>query len=316
MPIHPVPRPAPRPLARTVARAAAGLVAVVGGLGVTACEPLPPEPVPELCLGLTVTMVGTSGPDTITGTPGDDIIVALGGDDVIIGNGGRDVVCAGAGNDRLVGGPGDDWMDGEAGSDVLDGGVDGDWLRDSAGVPTDVNRLIPGLGPDTLNGGPGKDIVDYSAAHGPIFASLRNEAVTTEEGNDSLRDAYVPGRRVDVIIGTAYGDQLWGDERSNTLDGRGGDDVIAGGGGDDTLVGGPGADRASYFGAAGSVVVDLTAGTATGEGRDTLSSFEQVAGGNFADRLTGTTGPNLIDGGKGTDACDGRGGADIVIGCP
>lgn len=305
----------PRPIGRT----AAGLVALACALGATACEPVPPPPsVPRVCLGLTVTITGTPGPDRITGTEGDDIIASLGGDDVITGLGGRDVVCAGAGADRIVGGAGGDWIDGEAGSDTLDGGIGGDWLRDSDGAPTDVNRLIPGTGPrNTLNGGPGKDVVDYGTTQGPIFVSLANESVSTEEGEDSLHDAYEPGRRVDAIIGTAYGDQLWGDHRSTTLDGRGGDDILYGATGDDTLIGGPGTDRVTYFGATGTVTVDLTANTATGaDGRDALSGFEQVAGGNFADRLTGTTGPNLIDGGKGVDTCIGGGGADVIIGCP
>jgi Ca2+-binding RTX toxin-like protein len=80
------------------------------------------------------------------------------------------------------------------------------------------------------------------------------------------------------------------------------------------------------------VTVDLAAGTATGEGTDTLTGIENVFGsGNFGDTLTGDTQDNALfgsggddsvsggdgnddlDGGNGTDALDGGIGTDTCL---
>ncbi|MGQ0592895.1 MAG: hypothetical protein ACT4QB_09650 [Gammaproteobacteria bacterium] len=89
------------------------------------------------CRGRSVTIFGTSGPDTIRGTRRRDVIHGLRGNDVIRGLGANDIICGGAGRDTLAGGAGNDRLFGEAGKDRLDGG----------------------LGRDRCNGGPGRDTV-------------------------------------------------------------------------------------------------------------------------------------------------------------
>ena len=89
------------------------------------------------CGGLSVTIFGTSGPDTIRGTRRRDVIHGLRGNDIIRGLGGNDIICGGAGRDTLAGGKGNDRLFGEAGKDRLDGG----------------------RGRDRCNGGPGRDTV-------------------------------------------------------------------------------------------------------------------------------------------------------------
>ena len=49
-----------------------------------------------------------------------------------------------------------------------------------------------------------------------------------------------------------------------------------------------------YWWASGPVTVDLTAGTATGAGNDTLTGIESVEGGPFNDTITGDANPNHI----------------------
>ena len=88
---------------------------------------------------------------------------------------------------------------------------------------------------------------------------------------------------------------------NDTLDGGGGDDVLLGGPGSDTLRGGAGRDTASFEDATAPVTVDLTAGTASGEGGDTLSDVEGVIGSPQADSITGDAGANTLDGGGGDD---------------
>lgn len=114
------------------------------------------------CRGLTATVSGTPGDDTLLGTPGPDVIAALGGNDRILARSGRDLICAGAGHDyvnagtaadlifgaggrdRLLGSGGPDLLKGSGGSDVLKGNRGGD-------------RLRGGRGFDLCRGGPGAD---------------------------------------------------------------------------------------------------------------------------------------------------------------
>ncbi|HEX6576780.1 MAG TPA: ExeM/NucH family extracellular endonuclease [Jiangellaceae bacterium] len=96
----------------------------------------------ERCVGLTPTIRGTDGPDTLTGTTKPDVIMGLGGNDVIRGGNDDDVICGGAGDDVLRGENGVDTLLGGFGDDVLFGG-NGD------------DSLIGGPGSDVLNGGGG-----------------------------------------------------------------------------------------------------------------------------------------------------------------
>ncbi|HEX2275021.1 MAG TPA: hypothetical protein VHG90_14205 [Acidimicrobiales bacterium] len=88
------------------------------------------------CGGLTPTIVGTAGRESIFGTPGPDVILGGGGNDVILGRDGNDVICGGDGADTVIGGDGDDRLLGDAGND----------------------RLLGGPGSDSLNGGVGVDV--------------------------------------------------------------------------------------------------------------------------------------------------------------
>ena len=55
------------------------------------------------CLGRSVTIVGTAGPDRLVGVPSKrDVFLTLGGDDLVTNVGGRDRVCAGGGDDRVA----------------------------------------------------------------------------------------------------------------------------------------------------------------------------------------------------------------------
>lgn len=97
------------------------------------------------CLGQTVTIVGTPGPDDLSGGPGRDVFLGLAGDDVFQGSLNIDRACGGNGNDRLIGGPGDDRLAGNRGRDVLlgEGGND---------------ILIGGRAADVCRGGDGRDV--------------------------------------------------------------------------------------------------------------------------------------------------------------
>lgn len=114
------------------------------------------------CRGVTATVTGTTGDDTLVGTGGPDVIVALAGNDRVLSRAGRDFVCAGAGNDyigagsasdRVFAGAGRDRALGRGGGDVLRGGAGNDVLKGGRGA----DRLRGGRGFDVCRGGPGAD---------------------------------------------------------------------------------------------------------------------------------------------------------------
>jgi Ca2+-binding RTX toxin-like protein len=239
------------------------------------------------CSGRRATIVGTARADVIRGTTGDDVILGLGGPDVINGRGGDDRICGGRGNDRLLGGAGSfDVVLGEAGNDdVL--GVGG------------FDVLEGGPGDDLVDGGLGSfDVVSFFYASGPVTVDLLTGTATGGEGSDTLE-------AVEQVEGSQFNDQLTGDAGPNIFYAHGGDDLVDGGGGLDWI---------SFIFAPGPVIVDLAAGTATGNGADTLTGLERVSGSRFNDTITGDAGPNEIDGDMGDDVLSGADGDDSLIG--
>lgn len=118
------------------------------------------------CRGVTATVVGTEGPDTLVTSDRRDVIVALGGNDVIASRGGRDLICAGTGRDYVGAGPAADRAFGGAGKDRLIGRNGGDLLKAGAG-----NDLLKGgPGADRLRGGAGFD----TCRPGAGFDSVRS----------------------------------------------------------------------------------------------------------------------------------------------
>jgi Ca2+-binding RTX toxin-like protein len=268
------------------------------------------------CFGKAATIVGTSHRERLTGTSGRDVIVGRGGGDRLDGRGGNDLLCGGGGGDLLIGGNG---------RDRLDGGGGGDALK-------------PDAGNDFIDGGKSLfDDVRYPDAPGPIEASLVT-GIATGEGNDTFEN-------VEQLVGGAFDDVLEGDDGptnvliglagNDALTGNGGDDVLAGGDGDDALDGGDGFDFAdNYFRnafmpsepLAGPMTVNLTTGTSTGNGTDTLVDIDAASGSLGDDVMTGNAGDNAfvvlnegtdtVDAGPGDDLVDGGDGTDHLEGGP
>ena len=106
-----------------------------------------------LCQGVSATIVGTEGKDSIKGTVGADVIHGLGGNDKIKGLGGDDIICGGLGDDKLYGGDGNDRLEGNEGKDTLYGDKGNDSLYGNAGD----DSLKGGVGNDALDGGTNTD---------------------------------------------------------------------------------------------------------------------------------------------------------------
>ena len=136
----------------------------------------------DSCFGLTPTILGTSGNDTLRGTNKRDVIMGFGGDDRILGGNGDDVICGGAGNDVTEGGNGSDQVDGGFGVDQVSGD-NGD------------DALVGGPGNDVMSGGNGNDVM-----HG----GTGDDHLAGNNGNDTL----VGGPGVDVLDGGNGNDTL------------------------------------------------------------------------------------------------------------
>ena len=301
---------------------------------------------PPTCGGVAATRVGTNLGEVINGTAGVDVIVAGDGNDTIntvqsndriCGDGGNDTINSGGGQDFVLGGSGADTIDGSGGDDTLvgnPGGGSNDDLGDiiRGGPGNDFidgwfgNDLLDGGdGNDQLRGEAGIDQVTYLNAPSGVVASL---ATGTSSGGGGI-DSYV---LVENLVGSIFADTLTGDAGPNTLvagvgadtvdggsgndDLRGniGNDLLRGRAGNDTINGNEGVDTVAYGLSPAAVTVNLNAGTATGEGSDTLLLFENVNGSNQADTVTGNAGPNTLAGGSGNDSLSGLAGNDAING--
>jgi Ca2+-binding RTX toxin-like protein len=238
------------------------------------------------CFGRKATIVGTRKAEVIKGTARADVIVGLGGGDTIKGLGGADYICGGRGNDKLIGGSAADVLSGDAGNDALIGGAGIDHLYGEAGT-------------DTLSGGIGFDLADYIGAPSAVQVDLSAGTATGGEGTDKLTG-------IEDVAGSRYDDTLTGDAGWNFFYPFAGNDTVVGGG--DLR------DRVVFFFSPSGVVVDLTAGTATGEGTDTLSGIGQVDGSRHDDTITGDANANTVFGGSGNDTISGLDGDDTLDG--
>jgi hypothetical protein len=135
-----------------------------------------------------------------------------------------------------------------------------------------------------------------------------------------------------AISGTSGPDVIVGSDGADVISGLGGDDIICGLGGDDqllgaagadslsggegadTITGGAGVDLVTFEDSAVGVQVDLVAGSAVGQGADTIASVENVRGSAHADVILGSGAVNSLEGGVGADQLVGRGGNDLLAG--
>lgn len=117
----------------------------------------------------------------------------------------------------------------------------------------------------------------------------------------------------DELVGLAGNDRLDGGQGNDTLRGGDGNDEALGRLGDDDLDGGQGAaDLARFDASDNPVTVDLVAGTAIGEGSDTLAGFEGAVGSRGDDTLLGSPENDSLYGRRGADVVNGRKGTDFA----
>lgn len=161
-----------------------------------------------------------------------------------------------------------------------------------------LDVVTSGVQSFTVNGGPSDDI--FSAAGDATTGSVLGAAVTAN-GNDG-------------------NDAITGGDGSDILDGGADADTIEGGLGNDFLDGGIGAvfhtdeDLVDFSGASNPETVNLTNGTAVGQGLDVVVNLEEVIGSNQSDSLIGDAQANRFLGGNGADVLSGLAGDDFLNG--
>ena len=267
---------------------------------------------------------GSTFGDTLLGSSFNNTFIGIAGDDYIDGRGGFDT--AGYNNISTV----------TSGINVAlaAGTVTGD-----ASVGTDTLRSIEAI--------QGTGFVDvYNAVGYGLVGALNvgnngnfnqfeglggDDSIT---GNGNTRLVYgnaLAGVTVNLAAGTATGDASVGTDTftgvnsaigSNfvdTYDATGfiGFNSFQGQGGNDIIIGN-GSTQIFFFNATAGVMVDLAAGTASGDtsvGTDTFTGVNNVSGSNFNDTILGGGGNDFLNGGNsGNDTLDGRGGNDVLTG--
>lgn len=194
--------------------------------------------------------------------------------------------------------------------ETCDGKVATIVLPAPAGPVDDTTETAP------VTGTPGDDVIVGSEVRDEINGAGGNDTICGLGGDDTIRG----GEGDDRLFGGEDGvyvvdEDFWGD---TVVPGPGDDHVDLGHDpqSQDLWRGDRGFwDQVSFRDATGPVTVDLIAGTATGEGTDTIAPVVHAAGiegSAHDDRLRGTDRDDWINAGGGDDHVYGLGGADLI----
>ena len=167
------------------------------------------------------------------------------------------------------------------------------------------DQIRTGAGRDLVCAGDAFDFVRLGRGADRALGSAGDDTVHGGDGVDRLRGQ----SGIDQLDGGAGDDELFG--------GRGAGIIIEGfigGPGDDRLIGGPGLDSALFFNSPRGVQVNLTRGSAIGQGVDVLVDIEGVVGSNSADTIVGDETGNGLFGQTGADVIRAGGSGRIVDG--
>lgn len=175
-----------------------------------------------------------------------------------------------------------------------------------------IATVVGTAGDDRLHGTAGRDVIVGLGGADVIEGAQATDWLCGGPGKDVLRG----GRGSDLLQGNRGDDRLLGGSQGSSYAG----DVLNGGPGDDLLD--PGrdtdprhrADSLLWTGAAGGMDVDLAAGTARGQGADTLvvGGPLRVALTEHDDRLVGSRWAEEVAPGHGADTLATGGGDDVV----
>lgn len=251
-----------------------------------------------------------TGSTTFTGGNGNDLFYIMGGNNTITGGAGTNTIsyqyASSAINTSLnSSGSGSTSVNGYGGSDNL--------TQIYSIVGTKYNDTIKAAG--TINGYGGNDtiegvginaVVNYGSSS-TVTANLATGIVTKSGGTTSGTDTLT---NINHLYTGSSHSTVWGNDNTNRITGRAGNDLIYGSGGNDTLDGGAGNDTLDYSQLSGttSINMNLTTGAvAKSDGStDQTKNFESIMGTSQNDTFTLSSYKDLsnflsIDGGAGND---------------
>jgi Ca2+-binding RTX toxin-like protein len=272
-------------------------------------------------------LTGSFYSDIITGDSSNNILDGGSSNDTINGGLGIDTLIGGAGNDTLIDGAGNNnLLDGGAGIDTADysaqtaalyfvlqgatdGYVSGSWGNDAL---RGIENLIGGSGNDSIfadinansmDGKGGTDMVNYSLSGAGITVWLNGGAGF---GGDAAGDILT---NIENLTGSTVNDTLYGDDKTNSLYGGSGNDVLFAGDTTvataDTLNGGAGIDGVSYemwAGGAGFIINNSNwANTSAAIRLDTFTATEYIIATNYADTFYASSSAESFYGSGGND---------------
>jgi Ca2+-binding RTX toxin-like protein len=250
-------------------------------------------------------VVGGTAGDTINASLSNGVahvLMGMAGDDTLTGGLLADYLYGGPGKDVLVGGAGADFLKGGDGNDTLRGGlgndnIDGAGVNCVAAVSLTIAPIVPWVsaacGSTFAKAGTTatNDVLDYSDHTAAVWVDLTNvSGICTGTNVHPMGD--IAGTECDIlvatsgvanvrsIIGSPYGDTLYGDAQDNVIWGGAGDDTIWGRAGNDYLYGQDGDDT-------------IYGNDATDTGTPADNDF--IVGGIGTNHLYGQGGVNTID---------------------
>ncbi len=242
-----------------------------------------------------------SGHNTITTGSGDDVFDVNAGNDTFNAGSGDDtflVEGSGDGYNRFRGGEGDDIIQGSAGDDTIK-------LKE-LNIESSIETIDGGAGNNTIEGG-GNTHLDFSGTRLENIDSIRDgDRHNTITGNDqgltfdvnAGNDTFNAGSGDDTFLVEGSGDGY------NRFRGGEGDDIIQGSAGDDTI-------KLKELNIESSIeTIDGGAGNNTIEGGGNthldfsgtrLENIDSIQAGRKDNTVTGSSGNDKIDGGRGND---------------
>jgi Ca2+-binding RTX toxin-like protein len=297
--------------------------------------------------GAAVTLTGNEFAQFLFGSEANNRLNGLGDNDVLDGGAGADILDGGAGIDsaiysNAVGGIFADLAGGYVletsqtigsyGSSTITLSQDsliavenvvGSNFDDRLYGHTANNVLAGGNGNDILYGDAGSDTVSFASNSGAVFVDFPGRyalETTTTTGTVLASDTIVSTDyyfEFENIIGSNFGDRIYGNSDDNILSGFGGSDILYGDAGSDTVsfasnIGAVFVDMNAFYGLETAVTTGTVSGAAPTIGFDYFFEFENLTGSNFGDRLYGNAADNIISGLGGTDIIYGGAGNDTI----
>jgi Ca2+-binding RTX toxin-like protein len=164
---------------------------------------------------------------------------------------------------------------------------------------------------ENLTGGIGEDVfsvVSNGSVAGKLDGGKDSTAINYLVGSDQANVWALAGTNAGKLNGTSFANiqNLTGGAQADAFVFAKGAKVSG------RIDGGEGRNRLDYGVFTTSVIVDLSAGTATGTSG--IANIQDVAGGTATDTLTGNGQDNVLIGGGGNDMLTGKDGRDLLFG--